>query len=545
MASSGCVYPSKGRAVLALTCLFALLTAATVVTNADTVELLGTEKYGVVSLEIPPSVDQLNDRNFDAYVFPKNKPHRPYFIILYAPWCFHCRTILPQFLNASTLLDSEMRDYPHARFAIVNAQDNRELSSRFKVEHYPTLVYTTGKENNWYTFDGGYTMDSFAQFSVYLQRAVDSGSFADDVTDVQRFAAVEREGEGHRVPFYVFVPAGSADTPETQREAAWNVAVDAAASIGNVRFGVIYERAMSPNWRDESVGSYAQVVETATRCLNEGKNSGPGGEVMVLMSDRFRSPQCYSGPWLDTVMPAKGKGEPRVDIHPLLEQYLILNGFRAVEELNSQLFAALSQQEQNYLGLIVVDGDIRQDDVTILPAIREIVRDATEELAAQQLSAEEEMAAPKVSWAYIDGQEYLMWRQRFRVDQNELPAVVLIDTKRERLFRTRKNLPLFEAIKRDTPWSPNGQQRQLLQQFSKDVLAGEYRAEKLTSVGYLAEYVSKLPGMNRVYKLVGYEDILLLVIAFIGSFFTFLLFLGCVVEPVMEKREAAKKDKRD
>lgn len=495
---------------------------------------------------IPGTVTTLNTANFDAYVFANKTTAtgvpQSWFVFIYAPYCTHCKAIMPQFINASLLLEHELK-VPHARFGLLNAQANVKLNDRFGVTAFPTFVYTTGSgRQTWHRFEGGHSTDSFIEFAVYVQKAVESGSFADDVTDVKRFAAVEAETGGFRVPFYVYVPKDSASTAGSQRGSEWSIAVDGAASIGNARFGVIYERDLSPTWRADAAASssFLEVVETAQRCKASGAASGPGGEVLVSHSDRFRAPQCFRGEWLTAANQTLKSGstvyeQPR-QLSPLLEKYITVNGFRAVEELNTGMFSVLTKQEVNYLGLVVSDGPLEQSDKGFLPALREMIQSTNEARAATNATTAEALAAPQVTWAYVDGALYEAWRERYRIDMEELPAFLIVDTVRNRVFRARTRIPEFEKIKRDAPWALQGPQRTMLEQLEKHVLADKYWGEKMSIIGSLAERLSRAaPPLAWLYRFIKYDDFGFVMVIFALSFFVFLAFIAVIAEPAMER----------
>lgn len=502
------------------------------------------------TVAIPDSITILNEQNFDAYVFPEGRKASPregtetklpqaWFIFVYAPWCQHCRGIMPQFINASIYLDvAAPTDGGASRFAVLNAQKNLQLAERFNVEHFPTLLYTTGRGRQVHQFDGGHSFDSFVQFAVYLQRAAVAGSFADDVSDPQRFAAVEAESGLYRVPFYIYVPASSPVNPDNKREALWLDVINGVASIGNCRFGVLYE-ASAPAVVPENATTYAAVVQAAKACVAAGDGSGPGGEVLLSTSDRFRTPQCYNGPWLSKAQ--DGKEDGLGTANPLLVQYITVNGFRAVEELNGGMFSVLGKQDMNFLGLLVHQGPLDQADPNYLPVLREMVQRANE--ATRDVPVEEALQVPRVTWAYIDGSLYSFWRTRYKIEEAEMPAVLLVDPIRNRLYRARNFEPNFELIKRDVPWALYGPQQQALERLVGAALSGSHYGEKLSTVGWLAERLSYLPGWSQVYGILAYDDFTFMIVVAATSFFVFLLFVGVMLDPMAERLRVAKQTK--
>ncbi|KAK7198167.1 Thioredoxin [Novymonas esmeraldas] len=549
---------SPWRAVLVAVLLLAAATlcvscawAAEDVTE-DAPEVLELISEGSTkTFKLPPSMVVLTNANFQSYLFPSERATpRAFFVLAYSPWCPHCKALLPQFLNASAQLD--LLKMPHSAFAVADVQKNVAITEYFQVERFPTIFYTTGKGKQWHLYEGANTQQSFMQFSAYLQRALESGSFSEDVTDTARFDYVEAASGTSRVPCYVYVPATSSSTPATQRTAQWSHAVDGAASVSNIRFAVIYEAAQAEGWEERASAGYKKVVESGKACVAAGKASGPDGEVLVVFTDRHRTPQCYAGVWLETrkmmtkaaAAKAGAASAEAVTMSTSLEIFLALHGFHAVEDASSAMFATLAHYPKNYLGVIMTGHPIGASDTDYVPVLREIARaanDALDQEYGSDLSIEEKMRIPRVSWSYIDVEEYEVWRSRYDVEVDQLPTVMIIDTKRNRFFKMRTRVPRFEAIKMDTPWRVGGEQHQLIEQFAKDVLADVYKAQKLSAAGAVAEFLSHYPGFAFIYELLDYEDFVFDIVVMALSFFSFLLFLAIVIEPLMEWHDARSK----
>ncbi|ESL11735.1 hypothetical protein TRSC58_00508 [Trypanosoma rangeli SC58] len=489
--------------------------------------------------DIREDVVELGSEGFDVNVFPSGEKQRkwPWFILFYAPWCAHCKTLLPQFANSSRLLSQS--GTPHAQFAVVNAVKHHELAARFDVHEYPTFIYTTGKQDRWHRFHGGHSMDSFVQFGIYLQRSVEAGSFADVVSDPLHFHQVEAQMADGRVPMFVYVPAKGTPAAGLRRaearDAQWNIAVDTVASLGNIRFGVIYGDDVPADWETRGSRTYATIIEAGRSC----KGTGPGGEVFIVSTDAYRRPQCYEGgSWF--VDPDKGEGAAKgagaYTIHPSFEAFVTQHGFRAVEEMTPGLFSVISGLNHHYVGLIVTDGPLAQTDTTMMPVLRAVVQDRNE-VRASAVGGEEPRR--RISLAHADGRSRSVWRMRYHIEPEEVPAVVVVDPRRDKVYRLRRHTPHFEDIKTQLPWRLGGEQQKIIATFLDDVEKGKAVGEKMTFIGDVAEYLLRLPGMEFVYEMLGYEDALLITMVFAFSFFGFLLFLALVVEPIVERRTAA------
>jgi len=69
-------------------------------------------------------VVEINDDNFDDIVLGSNQV---WHIAFSAPWCYHCKLMLPAFQGASQHLGGKVR------FAEINADKNRNLARRFNI----------------------------------------------------------------------------------------------------------------------------------------------------------------------------------------------------------------------------------------------------------------------------------------------------------------------------------------------------------------------------------------------------------------------------
>lgn len=541
--------------LIALTAILDCSVTATTATEKTVVSLVG--QGSTMNVELPDSITVLTETNFNAYVFPKkSNRRRAWFILCYSPWCSHCRMMIPQFINASIQL--EAGSISHSSFGMVDITKNLGLVNRFEVQQYPTLLYTTGKGQQWHEFRGGHSQDIFMQFAAYLQHAVDTGSFSEDVTDVDRFSQVEAQRNSSRVPCYIYVPAGSHSRPGNQNTSIWSQVIDGAASTSNIFFAVIYEAEQAANWEEAASPAYKAVVAAAKRCIAAQQTHGPDGEVLIVATDRFRDLQCYGGEWVEPAKEAAAglsgstdAGSSGAVTSHQMELYLSVRGFHAVEEVSSTMFSTLAVQEANYLGLLIVNGSVSEKDQGFLHVLQTVTQEWNAAIeVAGPMSVEAELRMPRVSWAYADCTLQDSWMPRFRIQESDLPAVLLVDTRRERFFKMKTRVPRFEVVKKQLPWHIGGEQQQLISQFMKDVMSGVYGAEKSSYAGNVAEFLSHYPGFEKLYELLNYEDFAFVIVCFALGFFTFLLVIGLAVEPLMEwqterKRKAMEKQKKD
>eukprot|EP00190_Bangiopsis_sp_CCMP1999_P004700 CAMPEP_0198728220 /NCGR_PEP_ID=MMETSP1475-20131203/8016_1 /TAXON_ID= ORGANISM="Unidentified sp., Strain CCMP1999" /NCGR_SAMPLE_ID=MMETSP1475 /ASSEMBLY_ACC=CAM_ASM_001111 /LENGTH=501 /DNA_ID=CAMNT_0044490527 /DNA_START=99 /DNA_END=1604 /DNA_ORIENTATION=- len=80
-------------------------------------------------------VVQLTDRNFKSTVVDSNET---WFVEFYAPWCGHCRSLVPAWEKAADHLKGVVF------FGGVNCDENRDLASKYGIRGFPTIKVFKG-----------------------------------------------------------------------------------------------------------------------------------------------------------------------------------------------------------------------------------------------------------------------------------------------------------------------------------------------------------------------------------------------------------------
>jgi len=104
----------------------------------------------------PSAVVTLTTSNFDQVV-GKDKD---VLIEFYAPWCGHCKRLAPDYEKVAISLDGE----DSVVIAKVDADNDKELGSRFGVTGYPTIKFFPKGTSSGEDYNGGRTPKDFVDF---------------------------------------------------------------------------------------------------------------------------------------------------------------------------------------------------------------------------------------------------------------------------------------------------------------------------------------------------------------------------------------------
>ena len=85
-------------------------------------------------------VIELTDDNFDDLIFNDDSM---WLVAFYAPWCGHCKKLLPEWESAATQLRGTIK------LAKIDATAHQKMAQRYQIQGYPTIkIFSPGKGNN-------------------------------------------------------------------------------------------------------------------------------------------------------------------------------------------------------------------------------------------------------------------------------------------------------------------------------------------------------------------------------------------------------------
>ncbi len=123
-------------------------------------------------------VVELNENEFNQRVLGSNES---WFILFYAPWCGHCKKLMPEWEKASGEVD------PVINFGKLDCTAHKSICGNYGVQGYPTLkFFTAGKVEDYNGGRGKSDLTSFAGLKAQtakppkeLQEMVDQSMFDD------------------------------------------------------------------------------------------------------------------------------------------------------------------------------------------------------------------------------------------------------------------------------------------------------------------------------------------------------------------------------
>ncbi|GAB1600815.1 protein disulfide-isomerase A5-like [Argonauta hians] len=88
------------------------------------------------------NVEKLSKSNFDSFL----SEHSSALVMFYAPWCGHCKTMKPEYIEAAATLKELNID---GVLAAVDATEENEIRDQFKIKGFPTVKYFRNGEYKW------------------------------------------------------------------------------------------------------------------------------------------------------------------------------------------------------------------------------------------------------------------------------------------------------------------------------------------------------------------------------------------------------------
>ncbi|KAL4458829.1 hypothetical protein ABPG75_013694 [Micractinium tetrahymenae] len=118
-----------------------------------------------------PGVTDLTPTNFAS----EHSGKRAALIEFYAPWCGHCKRLVPEYTKLGEKIASDPKLKNRVLIAKVDADAHRELGEKFGVRGFPTLKwFPRGKADEPEDYTGGRSADDFLKF-INEKIAADAG----------------------------------------------------------------------------------------------------------------------------------------------------------------------------------------------------------------------------------------------------------------------------------------------------------------------------------------------------------------------------------
>jgi protein disulfide-isomerase-like protein len=85
-------------------------------------------------------------------------------IMFYAPWCGHCKSLKPKWVEASTAVDEDEQLKGKAVVAAMDCDSNEQTCGKFGVESFPTIIWFDSKDSKGAPFKGERDADGIKNF---------------------------------------------------------------------------------------------------------------------------------------------------------------------------------------------------------------------------------------------------------------------------------------------------------------------------------------------------------------------------------------------
>lgn len=113
---------------------------------------LAVALLGIASTASAEDVATLTTKIFDQHL----KDNKHVLVEFYAPWCGHCKKLLPEYEKAASELKGKVS------LAKVDATEEKDLASKYNVKGFPTMVwFEDAKETE---YDGGRTSETIVEW---------------------------------------------------------------------------------------------------------------------------------------------------------------------------------------------------------------------------------------------------------------------------------------------------------------------------------------------------------------------------------------------
>jgi thiol-disulfide isomerase/thioredoxin len=104
---------------------------------------------GIYLYRSPSSLKSRKTESFTDLATPSS------FMMFYTDWCPHCTHAKPEFKKIMDNCSSGELNGKKIVVKMINAEENKDMAREYKVEGYPTLIFTKDGKN--YTYEGNRT----------------------------------------------------------------------------------------------------------------------------------------------------------------------------------------------------------------------------------------------------------------------------------------------------------------------------------------------------------------------------------------------------
>lgn len=320
--------------------------------------------------------------------------------------------------------------------------------------------------------------------------------------------------------------------------------VEQCISYGRTRFGELQESRLALHsavrgGSDEE--RFSQFMRAARRAVVDG-DFGPHRVVLIALSDAYKRPVVYSGPWM------KSLDAPRtnvaswfptplrhMEVHDQLLRWVNEHSLSAVTEITAETYPILAKRS-GLTVLFIERGPWDKVDQSIRRTLREVVQDRNAALlAAQRMKKAGVEALDTIdsdlfgiplqatdlqplfgdgktlnfTFGYVDANVHSEFIKDLRVDPQQLPAIIAFQIRKELVYYPSPALTALQSGSNGQlgqKWDANGVQAKQIAMFLRQIERGDIEPVRTSWVGQVAEYVLAVPFAQNVHEWLGSDD---------------------------------------
>mmetsp|Transcript_2768 Transcript_2768/g.4179 ORF Transcript_2768/g.4179 Transcript_2768/m.4179 type:complete len:444 (-) Transcript_2768:281-1612(-) len=256
-------------------------------------------------------VMELNASNFEEKVYKNPDVVAVAFV---APWCGHCKMLLPEWEEAAAKLDGQ-----GAVLGVVDATVENDLASKYEVQGFPTIkIFAGGLNNVAMEYQGGRQMDQIVQ---YVLGEVDRSGVPKEIPELTSADLVKDSCEGSNKICVLFALPHILDSGAEGRNRYRDIMTAASKAVRGMSFQFMWfeggsnqlelENSLELTFGFPAVAAYSMDKGVYAVHRASFTESNIRKFLMGITTGKVSTYKIANVPTINTVEPWNGKdGEP-------------------------------------------------------------------------------------------------------------------------------------------------------------------------------------------------------------------------------------------